>query len=120
MKEKFFHLCKKLSQHSDHHQHKLGAVIVKKNKILGIGFNKVKTHTKSPHKFNMLHAEISAILNTDPKDLEGSSIYVYRERKDGKLGNARPCIYCYQLIYKYKIKKIYYSSEDGFMKEYVA
>jgi deoxycytidylate deaminase len=49
MKNRFFDVAKAASKHSDHPAHKLGAVIVKGNKIISVGFNKNKTHTKSNH-----------------------------------------------------------------------
>ena len=116
MKLKYFDLARKLSVKSTHHQHKLGCVIVKKNKIVGVGFNEVKTHTQSPHPYKMLHAEISALLWNSYKDLEGSEAYVYRERKDGKLALAKPCSACESALRVAKIKKVYYSSETGYQE----
>lgn len=117
MKLKHFHLASKLAKKSDHRQHKLGAVITKGNKVLGIGFNKNKTSPKSNNEFNTLHAEISCILNTDEEDLEGSEIYIYRQTKSGKLGLSKPCPACEHMLKSVGIKIVYYTSPEGYVEE---
>lgn len=117
MKLKHFQLASKLAKKSTHHQHHLGAVITKGNKILGVGFNKNKTSPRSNNAFSTLHAEISAILNTDEEDLEGSEIYIFRATKSGKLGLSRPCIFCEKMLRSVGIKKIYYTTTEGFQEE---
>lgn len=112
MKSKFFKLCKKLSTCSDHHQHKLGALVCNKKKILGVGFNQLRTHTKSPHKFKSTHAEFAAINSCKPEDLRGATLYVYRENRSGEAVNAKPCESCMTLILEAGIKKVYFSHED--------
>lgn len=118
MKSKFFEIAKTASKLSDHSAHKLGAVIVKKNKIISIGFNKKKTHTKSNHPWKGLHAEVCAIIKTK-KDLIGCTIYVYRETKLGRLATAKPCPSCFLAIKKTGIKEICYTTESGYIKEEV-
>jgi deoxycytidylate deaminase len=117
MKTKFFDMAKKIRVKSDHWQHHLGCVIVKKNRIVSVGFNKLKTHPKSPHKYNSLHAEIDALIKASPEDLDGAHAYVYREKRNGQLGNARPCSSCFSALQEANIKVIYYSSESGYQEE---
>lgn len=119
MKMKFFNLAKKLSYKSDYYAHRLGAVVTRGNEILGIGFNKKKTHPLSETRFNNIHAELSAILNSGEEDLSGCSIYVYRETKHGTLAMARPCEHCMKLLRQVNISKIYYSTETGYAKEVI-
>lgn len=118
MKQKHFQLAKKLSAFSDHPQHKLGAVITRGNRVISLGFNKNTTHTRSPHRWNRLHAEIAAIIRSK-ESLDGAEIYVYRETKMGNLGLARPCESCFGMIREVGIKKIYFSSETGYKKEFL-
>lgn len=112
MKAKFFKLCKKLSTCSDHHQHRLGALVVNKDKILGVGFNSLRTHPKSPHEFKSVHAEFMAINSCDPETLKGATLYVYRENRSGNVVNSKPCVSCMTLILNSGIKRIYYTHED--------
>ncbi len=115
MKLKFFDLARKLSKKSNHHQHKLGCVIVKRNRIMGLGFNQIKTHTKSNNEFKMLHAEISALLGISYEDLEGCDAYVYREHRNGKKAMAKPCAACEQALRMAGIKRVFFTIEDGYM-----
>lgn len=118
MKFKFFDLAKKLSKKSDYH-HKIGSVIVKKNRILGVGFNKpYKTSPHSNHPFRTIHAELDAILDANKEDLKGSTIYVYRELRNGKIASAKPCAHCQELLKRYEIKRVFYTDE-GTYKEYL-
>jgi deoxycytidylate deaminase len=118
MKSKFFQLARNISKHSDHPAHQLGAVIVRGNRIISLGFNKNKTHTKSNHAWKRLHAEICAIIKTK-EDLTGCTIYVYRETKLGNLGMARPCPSCLAAIQESGIKRICYTTENGYVQETV-
>lgn len=115
---KFFEIAKKLSKKSTY-VHQLGAVITKKNKIVGMGFNNpYKTHPQSNNDFKNIHAELDAILDVEnKKDLQGSVLYVYREHKNGQPANSKPCKYCKMLIKKAGIKKVYYTN-NGTYEEY--
>ena len=44
-------------------------------------------------------------------------IYLYREYKDGRLAPSRPCPSCMAMLKDFGIKKIYYTTEDGFVEE---
>lgn len=116
MKVKFFDIAKSISKHSDHPHHKLGAVISKGNRVISLGFNKNKTHTRSNHNWKRLHAEISAIIKAK-QDITNCYIYIYRETKDGQIAMARPCCSCMQAIKEAGIKKIFYTSSEGFLEE---
>lgn len=116
--DRFFDIARRLSKKSDY-CHQLGAVVAKKNKIVGLGFNQPhKTHPRSNNRFKTIHAELDAILGLAKEDLEGSTIYVYREHKDGSPANSKPCQYCQMLIKQAGIKKVCYT-DDGQYKEYI-
>lgn len=118
MKAKFFQLAKEMSKHSEHHAHKHGAVVVNKSRVISVGFNKLKTTPRSPHKYKQIHAEMNAIFKART-DLRGCSIYIYRETKDGCLAESKPCPACRQVIEEAGIKNIFYSTSNGFKKECV-
>lgn len=119
MKVRFFDLAKALSKKSTYH-HQMGAVVVKKSRVIGVGFNKPsKTHPKSNTKFNTIHAELDAILGLDRSDLKGADIYVFREYKDGRPAMAKPCPHCQQLLIEVGIRNIYYTKDGKFEKETV-
>ena len=129
--EAYFHAAKAMSQLSDYSQHRLGCVVVNKHKIISSGYN---SHTRchrvqaelDAKKFGTycpgrLHAEADALIPLIKSgiDLSKATIYVYREHKDGTTAMARPCSSCQELIKKCGIKKVFYTTELGYAKEYI-
>lgn len=123
-----FRAAKAVSCLSDHKQ-KVGCVVVNKHRIISSGANSdTKTHPlqkqynryrfneDTPHK---CHAELLALLPLirDGVDLSGASIFIYREHKDYSMACARPCKSCMKLIRDCNIKRAYYTTEDGYVKE---
>jgi deoxycytidylate deaminase len=129
---KYFIVAKGVSQTSTFNRVKIGAVIVSKHQkeIVSVGVNTKKSHplqkrlntlrfdvTKIDMCHNYLHAEMRAILKANPHDLKDASLYIYRENCNHELANCRPCPACMAMIKKVKIKKIYYTTEDGYCEE---
>lgn len=114
MKTNFFKLAKKASLSGEHFQHRIGAVLIKKNKVVSIGFNRQKTHPKSPSPFKYLHAEIDCILGVDSDTLMDSELYVYRQTRNNTLGLSKPCKHCLWMLQLAGIKKIHHTSEEGY------
>lgn len=110
---KFLKLLQKLRNYSDHPVHRMSCVIADKNRVVSIGFNKYKTHTKSKHPWGYIHAELAAILDNKFADLKGCTAYVYREDKAGIPKLAKPCSSCMDALKLAGIKKVCYSVEDG-------
>lgn len=110
-----FRIAKKEAKKSPHTQHKLGAVIVKGHRILSTGYNEIR-YSKTIGK-NTLHAEAAAIRRLlDQRrlaDLVGSHIFVSRWTRGGRIGMARPCDACMDLIRSVGISRIYYTQDDG-------
>lgn len=120
---KYFRLAKQASILSDHHSHKLGAVILVNRKPISVGYNKrFKTHPimKQFQSLKTIHAELSAIIGVkNKKSLKNSTMVVYREGKDGRAKLARPCDTCIKVLTSFGINEIIYTIEDGFMKEII-
>lgn len=126
----FFIKAKHASEFSDFYKQHIGCVVVYKKHIISVGFNSNKTHPiqklynkerfledTTPHS---LHAEITALLFLkDNKDIKWSDveIYTYRENKHGELRLSRPCKSCMALIRELGIKKIHYTTNDGYTTE---
>lgn len=117
MKARFFDLCKKLTLKSTHHSHAMACVIVKKNRVVSIGWNELKTHSKSLHEYKYRHAEFNAILNTPLNELQGATAYIYREHRNGQPALAKPCPSCLKSLQLVGIDKICYSIDGGYQKE---
>jgi deoxycytidylate deaminase len=99
------------------------AFLVKKNRIVKIGWNKPKTNPNS-EKYPYIgatgekitvntHAELDVILKANEEDLSDHEIVVLRVDGEGKLNNSKPCNGCSHLIKQFSIKKIYYSNSKG-------
>lgn len=124
MKPYFFKLAQRESYKSTS-RFRLGAVVVDKRKnVLGVGFNQMeRTHPKarfSNEKYPFLHAELSALLGLKHEETQGGSVYVFRQKKDGTMGNAKPCPGCMQALKDMGIRRVYFSDENGYKEEEVA
>lgn len=112
MKLNFFKLAKRASKKSNHHTHHIGAVIVKGNRIVSIGYNQLKTHPKSYHDWGYLHAETKALLDAPRHLLRGSTIYLYRETKTGE-ALSKPCWYCERMLKDYGVTTVYFTANKN-------
>ena len=133
MKMRFFEEAKKESHLSDYSGQHLGAVAVYADKvILARGHNTERTRT-SQQKFNVYrvkdksnilekpakaHAEIELYDKIKYLDIDFSrvSIYIYREKNRGT-GMARCCPACMAAIKSLGIKKICYTTDEGYAEE---
>ena len=99
-----------------------GAVVAKKNRVLGKGCNMYKSHpkwgaeridTRHSLQFFTIHAEANAIRRAVNKgiDVRGATIYVTRTGSQSQL--SRPCADCQKLIEEYGIRKVVYTDEEG-------
>ena len=114
---KLMKLARKLALKSTHPKHKMSCIVFKHNTILSFGCNAIKTHPRSFDRWKMLHAELDSILNVDAKDLDGASVLVYRERRSGGPGLAKPCPSCEKMLSQLNIKKVFYTTEND-LKSY--
>lgn len=89
--------------------HQLCAIIVRKNKILSVGYNSPKTHPIASTKMQQLHAEAHAIVRCPDNELKGAELIVVRARPSGFPGLAKPCDSCASLIRKVGIRKVFYT-----------
>ena len=104
--------AEKISIRGEHKHHKLGAVVAIGNSILSVGWNKDKTHPKSPHAWKHVHAEMDAIIKAG-KNCEGADLYVARIGRDGTLRNAKPCPACMSLILASGLHKVHFTDNGG-------
>ena len=134
MKMRFFKEAKKESFLSDYDGQHLGAVAVYGDKIiLAKAHNSNKTNTtqyfynryRIEQKSNIMskpprsHAEVNLLRKIRFLDIDFSrvSVYIYRELKNGELGMARCCPACMAALKSLGIKKICYTTDDGYAEE---
>lgn len=134
----FFDLAEKVSKTSDYGKRiKIGAVITDKSEVISVGSNRRKSHPLQKmlnkkyfssrfgglydidtiHHHFSIHAELNAILNAGDRDLNGCSIYIFRRDSNGDISMCRPCKACMAAIKLCGIKKIYYTTKDGYAEE---
>lgn len=115
-----FRIASKEALKSTFRKHRLGAVIVKGNRILAVGHNQLRPSAIT--KTDTLHAEAAAILKLLKErrlhDLAGASIYVTRFTKSGRIGMALPCTSCQELIRSVGISTVHYTNDTGETQSY--
>jgi len=97
--------------------------IYKNGKPLFVGSNHLRSTYNGECICFSTHAEMDVLHKVlkcytqqpfkDVIDLKSYSIVVVRFGKDGNLKNSRPCNQCLEIMVKYRIKKICYSTDNG-------
>lgn len=113
MKLRYFELCRKVSKFSDHRYHKMGAVIVRKNRIISVGANLVKTHPRSNNRWRTIHAELNAILGIDYRETKGADLYITRSSRISPYLLSKPCDYCQTIIKSVGIYYVHFVDESN-------
>ena len=136
MKERYFKFAKQAAQWADYKGTRsapaIGAIAVYKGSIVADAWNTNKTSPLQA-RYNVYryepadtpckaHCETQLIQKLrwrfgDGLDWTKVHIYLYREYKDGKLAPSRPCPSCMAMLRDLNIKKIMYTTEDGFAEE---
>ena len=108
---------------------RIGAVLVRRNRVIGVGFNHYKSHPfQKEYSKNdeaiFFHAEVHAIKNAlsnvTVDDLAKSTLYIARAKKgkafkEGKwrYGASRPWTGCASCINEFGIPNVVYTDEDN-------
>lgn len=93
--------------------------LVKKNKIISIGWNrKNKTHpltVKYGHPYRTIHSEVAVIQNFPHSltTLSNYSLINIRISREDNVTISKPCIYCQRLIRDFGIRNVFYTNEYG-------
>lgn len=98
------------------------AIITKGKKIISIGVNSKTSHTemfsnKDQNKI-FLHAEIQCLLGVRYRDINGYTMYIGRYSSAGN-NISKPCPKCMSSIKTRGIKKIVYTTDEGYIIEKV-
>ena len=125
----YLNLARNACYYSDNKKARLGSIIVYKNKIISVGWNLENKTNPLQEEYNRLreydtdvkstksslHAEIAAMIKIKDMNIDFNRIhlFVYRIKKDGSTGYARPCPACMGFAKNLGIKHIYYSTENG-------
>lgn len=108
--KRYFELARSVSMHSNY-KIRMGAVLLYHGTPVSVGFNQVKTHPQNYSDAVSIHAEQSCIKTCGRKNIEGSTMFIYREHKKTHMPRmARPCSKCMALLRKMKVRRMYYST----------
>jgi deoxycytidylate deaminase len=105
---------------STHRNYQVGCAVFLKGKLIALGTNNDKTH---PEQFRFgrsvsSHAEFLAIKKLKNKNLlNGATLVVCRKLKDGSLAQSRPCELCMPLLLASGVKRVVYSTAEGYKEE---
>ena len=98
----------------------VGAVITRDNKILSCACNGRGSRTFRAPGYHSItlpkHAEFMAISYINPEDIKGTTVWVWRETKDGVPPLARPCErHCMPFLKAVGVERVVYTtSEDPY------
>lgn len=108
---------KKYLSKCNHPTHSIVAAIFIKGKPISFGWNDIeKTHPimSNLNEHKKLHAELCAINRCKHKhDLSKATLVVYGENTHGQC-TSKPCQYCQEIIKSFGIKKVVFSTYEGF------
>lgn len=126
---KYLNQAKSIASGSPCSRRKFGAIIVKDDRVVGTGYNGsargclncgidipcIKDIAKEPSNLSYdycpaVHAEQNAIINSNPADRVGATMYL-APFEDGT--GDRPCFKCRRFILNAQIKTVVYVDKDG-------
>jgi len=114
---KHIRLAASLSEFSSLKRAKLGCVIAKNSKILGMGYNQMRHQSfiHTDHRVGTLHAETSAIIDSIKNDnsVKGATVYVVRTMRSGAFAMAKPCNHCTKMLKMLGVKRVIYTNQEG-------
>lgn len=112
----FMDTADRFSQLSSAKRLKVGAVVVKDNRIISIGYNGMPSGwTNECEEVVEVHKDGGVVTKTKDEVIHAEANAIIKLARDGESGNAAslfcthaPCISCAKLIYGAGISKLYY------------
>ena len=130
--EYFLDIAKAVGRRATCLRRRYGAIIVKDRIIVSTGYNgaprgeancidtglceRERLHVPKGQNYELcvaVHAEQNAIINANPADMEGATIYIVGFNADGSLASGKPCLLCRRMLRNAKLAQVVYYDEDG-------
>ena len=130
--EYFLDIARAVGRRATCLRRRYGAIIVKDRIIVSTGYNgaprgeancidtgiceRERLHVPRGERYELskdVHAEQNALINANPSDMEGATIYIVGVNADGTLASGKPCLLCRRMIVNAKIKETCYYETDG-------
>lgn len=106
--------------HKSDSKYRLGAVLVKKKRVVSTGYNDMsRSHPimrrYAPHGkiIKNLHAEVDCCIGLSPEEMNGTTMYVTRVLKNGLLASSKPCKICHKFLTTMGVKRVIYTNTEG-------
>lgn len=121
----YLDIAKAVSGRSTCNRRQYGAIIVKDDRIISTGYNGSSRgdanccdegvcyreangipHGQQYEKCRAVHAEANAIINANPSDMVGATLYLAGFENGESIANPQPCEMCSRLIANAQIKNV--------------
>lgn len=107
------------AEQAPHAQWRVGAALIRGGSVLSTGFNRYRN---SPAQVELdgvsYHAEDAAIRKAG--NSKGATLYVARVTRSGRLGYARPCERCQELLLLNEVHTVVWTTPFGLEKDRVS
>jgi deoxycytidylate deaminase len=100
--DRYIKIATKAAMKSQHHQHRLGSVLIRGSNVISTG-----------HNFSTVHSEHDCINRAFKSGTEGTIIIVVRVRRNGTMGMSRPCVCCLGRLINAGVERVIYTTNDG-------
>jgi dCMP deaminase len=111
----FMDTAERFAQLSSATRLKVGAVVVKDNRIISIGYNGMPSGWTNECEELILHSDDTVTTKTKDEVIHAEANAILKLARDGERGNGSslfcthaPCIHCAKLIHGAGIDKVYY------------
>ena len=122
--QKYFNYASRVALKSNYGKIRHGAVLVKGGSVLSLSCNKDK-FSSFAKRFRCesmgtatSHAEIGCLCGVTRQKTSGATIYVVRINQEGEFRLSKPCPMCHEALKHCGIKKVVYSTNNGFAEMY--
>jgi len=113
--EAFMDTAERFAQLSSATRLKVGAVVVKDNRIISIGYNGMPSGWTNECEEIILHSDDTVTTKTKDEVIHAEANAIIKLARDGESGNGStlfcthaPCVQCAKLIHGAGISKVYY------------
>ena len=100
--EYFLDIARAVGRRATCLRRRYGAIIVKDRIIISTGYNGAPRGEAN-----------CIIINADPADMEGATIYIVGINADGTLASGKPCLLCRRMLRNAKLAQVVYYETDG-------
>lgn len=117
---RWLRLALQQAEKANHPKWKVGAVVVRGGSVVGQGFNRYRNSPANVHHQDVSYHAEDVALRRAGDNASGSTIYVARLTMGGDLGLAKPCLRCQELLDRYNVHTVVWTSPAGISKSRIS